>query len=183
MVEVQFDPTRFEELVLYIATRTADDASFGRTKMAKVLFYADFEAFRLFGAPLTGATYEKWAKGPFPPRLKSAERMLKHSGRADIDEQVEPYEEIRLIPLPGVPVLAHQLYTTEQLGLVDEWIEKVRRDSARNVSRLSHDFPGFELATPNARIPYETVFLAHEPPSDRDMEYAAQVAREHGEWP
>jgi len=55
-VEESFDQRRLEELILYIATRTADDESFGRTKLAKVFFYADFVAFGDEGAPLTGAT-------------------------------------------------------------------------------------------------------------------------------
>jgi hypothetical protein len=41
----QFDEDRFRELVLYIAHKTKDDPTFGRTKLAKVLFSRDFVAY------------------------------------------------------------------------------------------------------------------------------------------
>jgi hypothetical protein len=45
-VAAQFDKQRFEALVLYIAHRRKDDAQFGRTKLAKALFYSDFDVYR-----------------------------------------------------------------------------------------------------------------------------------------
>jgi hypothetical protein len=42
---MEFKRERFRTLVLYIAWKTREDAEFGRTKLAKVLFYSDLATF------------------------------------------------------------------------------------------------------------------------------------------
>lgn len=49
--KVEFNRERFEALVLYIAWKTRDDPEFGRTKLAKVLFYADLETYAATAGP------------------------------------------------------------------------------------------------------------------------------------
>jgi len=50
--------------VLYLARQSSEDPGFGAVKLNKLLFFADFEAFRLLGSSITGATYEKEEYGP-----------------------------------------------------------------------------------------------------------------------
>ncbi len=76
------DQSKFNELVLYILNRTKGDPSFGRTKVAKVLFYSDFEAYAEQGEPITGAVYERQPHGPFPRQLVLAELDLPAQDRA-----------------------------------------------------------------------------------------------------
>jgi hypothetical protein len=57
VIMAAFDRERFEGLILYIAHRRRDDVRFGRTKLAKVLFFSDFSVYQDQGEPLTGATY------------------------------------------------------------------------------------------------------------------------------
>ena len=77
---VTFDMARFREAVAYIAWRMRDDPNFGRLKMAKTLFYVDFDAFAESGEAVTGAEYRHWPFGPFPPALYHVERELVASG-------------------------------------------------------------------------------------------------------
>lgn len=57
---------RFRELIVYIASKSIDDPSFGATKLNKILYYSDFKAFERFGVPLTGAPYFRLKNGPAP---------------------------------------------------------------------------------------------------------------------
>jgi uncharacterized phage-associated protein len=77
-----FDVDRFGEAVLYVAWRMKDDAEFVRVKLAKTLFYADFEFFAEDAEPLTGGRYEHWRYGPFPPMLYDVEEDLERAGHA-----------------------------------------------------------------------------------------------------
>ena len=54
---VDFNAERFREAVLYVSWRMKDDERFGRLKLAKTLFYADFESYADDGQPVTGARY------------------------------------------------------------------------------------------------------------------------------
>ena len=42
---------KFEELIVYIAERCADDPTYDTFKLNTMLYYADFAAYRMFGEP------------------------------------------------------------------------------------------------------------------------------------
>jgi hypothetical protein len=161
----QYDERRFEELVLYIAYATRDDPDFGRTKLAKVLFYCDFTAYAEEGQPLTGATYRAFEYGPFPPQLPAVEERLAASGRAwverleaDIAEERGEYEPWKIRAL-GEP--HPDLFDAGELAFVDIVIRQISEATAKEISDLSHEHPGWQLAEADREeIPYETALLS-----------------------
>ena len=176
-----FDQERFKALVLYIAIRRRDDPRFGRTKLAKALFYSDFEHYKAFEAPITGATYIRLPNGPFPRQLHEAEQQLAGEGFVFADYLKEEYEEKRLVPLKSFPVKWTKLFSDIQLEIAELWAERVGSASARQISELSHDHPGWLLAERDgAEIPYQTATLPLDRPSPYQVERAKEVARERG---
>lgn len=175
-----FDKDRFEALVLHIAHRRRDDEAFGRTKLAKVLFYSDFGAYQDTGKPLTGATYIRMPFGPFPKQLKETENSLAERKLVLLAHDVEDdYAEKRMIPLKASPDLG-SVFEPWQVSFVDTWIERIASASARQISELSHHHPGWLLAEDRGEIPYETAILPEERPSGIQASRAKGVARERG---
>jgi len=175
-----FDHKRFDELVLYIAERTKDDKKFGSTKLAKVLFFSDLEAFRDLGTPITGAEYQKWKYGPFPPQLKPARQGLEHASRAWLMKGGD-YQADRLIPTRIRPAdLAAVGITPEQQAIVDKWTSRIEQETASEISDFSHEHPGYRMVEDNEPIPYESAYLGEYPPSDDEIATARRVARERG---
>ena len=87
--QYDFAEDKFRELLVYIATRSTDDPTFGSVKLNKVLYYSDFASYRLLGKPITGATYQKLREGPAPRELLECRSDLIASGTATI--QLRPY--------------------------------------------------------------------------------------------
>ena len=58
--------SRLWELILHIARCSEGDSTFGKVKLAKILYYADFASYRDYGQPVTGASYKKLQFGPVP---------------------------------------------------------------------------------------------------------------------
>lgn len=175
-----FHQDRFDALVLYIAHHTRNDATFGRVKLAKVLFYCDFTAYREEGASLTGATYIRLPKGPFPRALPEAEARLQRAGLARLDHDVPEYEEKRIVALRGAD-RATNLFEPWQLAFVNIWIDEISAASARRTSDRSHEHSGWILADhTGVEIPYATAFLPEGPPTAVDLARARRVARERG---
>lgn len=174
-----FDRQRFEALVLYIAHRRRNDVRFGRTKMAKVLFYSDFSVYQDQGKPLTGATYIRMPFGPFPNALDEAEEALEKDGRARLDHDIPgEYEEKRIIP-KGLPDVS--MFEEWQIFTVDDCIDKVASETATGISEISHHHPGWLLAERvGAVIPYETAILPQGRPSAHEAALAEEVGRERG---
>ena len=175
----QFDRERMEALVLYVANATKDDKTFGRTKLAKVLFYSDFGAYREGGESLTGAVYERWQYGPFPPDLFSVERGLEQARKVSLAYNVPEAEQKKIVPLVDPPDLA-QFLEPWQISLINVYIDQFRRQTAREVSDESHEHFGWRMAYERQAIPYDAAFLPEGPPRPDQVERAEEVARERG---
>ena len=172
-----FDRDRFEQLVHYIAWKTRKNPDFGRIRMAKVLFYVDFNHFAGEGVSLTGAAYKAEKYGPFPPCLTAAEEGLVKKGLVQSDriegKERDDGEENRVVALQE-PKVQLDGYVQE---LVDHWIDEISSISTASwLSTKTHDLPGWKLARPKEEdIPYETVFIGIRKPPDRAVERGREL--------
>jgi len=153
-----YDEEKFKELILYLAEKSADDPSFGDTKLNKLLFFSDFLSYAIHGAPITGAVYQKLEFGPAPRRLLPARDELVHEGNASIVTRGRAYQ--RRVTISRRPANTH-LFSTNELDLVDEVIDLLRNHDATDVSELSHRLSsGWQLANLREDIPYDSIFLS-----------------------
>ena len=165
-IDVPGGEDRFKELILYISTRCQYDRGFGAVKLNKILWKSDFMAYAQLGKPITGEAYRKLQWGPTPRRMKPLQNELVEQGRAAIDKRTVfvLYESQVTVPLSDPDL---QLFTAEQIAIVDVVIDELAGLSAAEVSDMSHG-KAWEAATFGADIPYESVFLAEES-SSRDL--------------
>ena len=180
MDAMSFSQERFQALVLFIAHHRKDDERFGRTKLAKALFYSDFDAYRDQSSSITGATYIRMPFGPFPRELEETEHELGVRGVVYLDYVKDVYEEKRIIPQVALPDFG-DLFEPWMLQLVALWTDRVASATAREISRLSHHHPGWLMARETGEpIPYSTALLPQERPTGQDVERAKDIARERG---
>ena len=59
-----FNFKKFVNAVLFFAEKD----KIGITKLNKLLYYSDFEHYRLYGRPIIGDEYVKMGQGPVPER-------------------------------------------------------------------------------------------------------------------
>jgi uncharacterized phage-associated protein len=178
----EYDPARFENLVLLVAWEMRDDPGFGRTKLAKTLFYVDFDAYVEGGESITGATYEHWQHGPFPPQLYDAERALVDQGRASVSHPEYPGDEAKLVPTAD-PHLG-QSFDDWVRVLVARRAHALAQDPSWQVEDAPHRHPGWELTSDREEIPYNTHFISRDTvrPPEIAFELGRRIAREHYEW-
>ena len=156
-----YNPSKLEELTLYIALRLEGEPTFGRTKLVKMLFFADFAAYCLLGKAITAAHYIKREFGPCPQPFPEIEQKLYASKRAH--ERIVPsgpFKQRRMVALDA-PNL--DLFTAAEIEIVSEVIEKHRADTANDVSDLSHQFVGWQKTEIGEEIPYFTALLPSVP--------------------
>jgi antitoxin SocA-like protein len=172
----KYDAKKLEELVLYIAMRMHGNETFGRTKLNKLLFYADFGAYARLGRPITGAVYRKQRYGPCSKdfltvkgRLEARERAKERTLRSG------PYAQERLIALDDPDM---SLFGGPEVALVEEVLGKHWNTSGTDLSDLSHESVGWRLAEWDEVIPYATALLPdHQRPlSEAERKIARQVA-------
>ena len=151
---------KLKELILYVALKSQQDPNFGATKLNKILFYADFNAYVRLGKSITGQDYQALAQGPAPRRmLPLCEQM---ESAKDIALQEAPrasYTQKRTIALRD-PDLSH--FSAKQIALVDDVILELWLGTAQVVSDLSHEFLGWKLAEEGETIPYDVALLSNQ---------------------
>jgi hypothetical protein len=140
------DTTKMKELILYVATASAQDANFGAVKLNKVLFFADFLAYLRRGRAITGQEYFALQEGPAPHQL----RPLRDEMERDRDIAIQKFElGGHLHPLTKVVPLRSPNYSrleAEELVIVNEVIERLKDLNGKQVSDLSHKFAGWKIA-------------------------------------
>jgi hypothetical protein len=138
------DDAKFQELVLHICRRSEGDATFGAVKLNKLLFYADFLAYRQFGSAITWQPCQRLENGPAPKRLLPI--LKKMEARRDIATQEVNYfgrKQKRSVALRE-PDLSR--FSAAEIALVDALIESCLGKSAKDMSQMSHTFIGWSCA-------------------------------------
>lgn len=168
---------RFRELIVYVSAKSADDPSFGATKLNKILFYGDMTAYERFGEPLTGEAYFRLDRGPAPRTLIPVRRSLVQEGAIRIEERPAGGNHIQKRPI-ALRDADTELFTRGELRLVDEIIDELWGKTADEVSRDSHKIAWHSLQD-RELIPYEAAFLSDDLPTAHDISEARKLNEQY----
>jgi antitoxin SocA-like protein len=164
---------KLRELILLICERSEGDDTFGATKLNKLLFYSDFLSFLNLGEAITWHRYQKIDFGPAPralvPILKKMEsdREVAFASRSYFGKSQRRTLALREPKL--------DLFTAEEVDLVDRLICHFWKSNASELSGLSHKFIGWQLAAEGEDIPYEVALLSPAKPTDAVLKRAAEL--------
>lgn len=176
----EFRRGKLKELVLYLAQTSADDEGFGMVKLNKLLYLADFEAYRLLGHSITGETYEKQEYGPVARHLPIVLDDLAASGYLTWHRVPRgPY--VRKVPeATEAPDLS--MFSKAELMIVDRSLEALAGHGGWSVSQWSHEqSAGWNVAKETGdEIDYGTAFVSTAPIPDQDLQRARQFVHEQG---
>ena len=159
-MEDTFNQEKFAELIIYFSYHSKEDPKFGAVKLNKLLYYADFNAYRLLGHSITGADYQKLNEGPAPRQMLPVRRMMIDS--QDIAIEFRPYfnsVQQRIIPSRK----PRKVFLDEELAIINETMAALWDMSGRQVSDLSHSEIGWQVTEVGETIPYETTWLSSDP--------------------
>lgn len=162
-------------MILYVCERCAGADRFGRVKLNKILWRADFTAFAERGVPVTGRSYVKLAAGPapveMPPLLAemAADNLIEFESRELRGGYVE--ERPKALARPNL-----RFFSPDDLAFVDSAVAFYWKKTATAASELSHKvaWKSRDFLDP---LPYESVFLSDEKPSARDRAMFARVGK------
>lgn len=165
-----------DHAILYIADRSREDASFGRTKLNKFLFFADVAYYARHLRSATGLRYIKLPFGPGAPALPLRVASLVERGMAEERTVVFPGGQgYRLVPVGEVDASSIAADFREEL---DRVIARFQRTTAREISDLSHEFPAWKCAAPKEEIPLGAALVNIRRPSAASIAHARSLAQE-----
>lgn len=177
---VTFHREKFRELLLYIASQTADDPWFGDTHLNKVLYWTDFLGYSDLGQPVTGAPYFKLQFGPAAKPLLPVRDELLEEGLVSVDEPPSGSKKARKTYPKRDPDTS--LFDPKELELADGVIRLLKDHTAKRVSDMSHEeSAGWNLVGMYEDIPYRTALISTEQPAASTLARARERA-DHLGW-
>ena len=177
MKAIEFNVSKFQELILYLAHKSEDDPRFGATKLNKLLFYTDFGSYRMLGKPVTGATYQHLPAGPAPRQFLDAKRYLVDSGHAALE--IRPYfagAQDRLVPKRDADLSE---FSPEEIEIADSVIDEFWDYNARRISEYSHQEWAWISTSDFEDIPYYRAWVSSEILTPEQIEEGQKVAEQH----
>jgi Protein of unknown function (DUF4065) len=169
--------SRLRELILYVSEKSKHDEKFGAIKLNKILYYADFIAFKKYGEPITGAQYMRLDKGPAPTHLMPVREDMLAKNEITIVQR-DYWTQTQKVVKPLRPANL-DLFSGREIALVDGIIDELWQMDAYEVSQRSHN-RGWKAATERDAIPYEAIFLSDEGLDHDDIDWAYSVVNELG---
>jgi uncharacterized phage-associated protein len=169
---------KLRELILYIAHKSKDDPRCGAVKLNKLLYYADFTAYRLLGRSITGAEYQHLQEGPAPRRGLPAQERLKRDGA--IEKVYKPSvvgEPMHVIVPKRKP---YSIFSKQEKEIVNRIVEEFKGLSGSELSDISHKEFGWRLTKLGETIHYRTAWLSGSPLTEDQVEFGRKVAVRHG---
>ena len=180
--EPEFDQKRFQEAILYVCSIVKSVRDISKTKLHKILYYADREAYVRLGEAITGETYIRHQFGPYSERLEDTLQDLDEKG--DILIRKYRNDGVELSPVtqtcPDVYRRADtDVFSEEELKILTNVAREIFEQDSETVSRESHNIV-WRSVDPFDKISYETAHLDVSEPDERDeiQEWAQAKAEE-----
>ncbi len=169
MNEWKNDPGKLKELILYICGRCDMMPSWGRTKLAKLLYFSDFRHYRKHGRPITGADYVCAPQGPIPDGLRQRLKELTKDGDlVEIKREIGDYHELRPTAVRSSNL---EVFSAIEIATVERVLDEYAHLTATQLSEASHNEPGWRLAQPGEKIPYGAALISTERPTAEEMDF------------
>jgi len=148
---------KYQNAVLYLCLKLKGEVR-GKKKLAKLLYFADFDLYEKSQKLITGDIYQALPMGPVPSALEEITTEMTKKNLLSI-EQVEerngyiPTEVYKCLTEPDLSV-----FDEEEKKMLDRIITKYGHLNGKQLEELSHaeaPYVGTEL---RKEIPYELAF-------------------------
>ena len=148
---------KYQNAILYLCQKLEGEVH-GKKKLAKLLYFADFDLYEKNQKSITGDVYYALPMGPVPSALEEitaemAKKKLLGVEQADEREGYNPTEVYKCIAEPNLSV-----FDDEEKKMLDRIVIKYGHLNGKQLEELSHaeaPYIGTEL---RKEIPYELAF-------------------------
>jgi hypothetical protein len=168
---------RLREMILYVSERAVKMPRWGKTKLNKILWDADFSAYRHRQSPITGRPYQRLKAGPAPVEMPTVLAEMQEAGLIEIETvQVGNRSEQRIVA-KAVPSL--HFFSRDDLQYVDRSIDRFWDLTATEASDESHGV-AWKTRDDLDPLPYDAALLSDEKLEGRSLERIKELAYEQG---
>ena len=149
------DREKLEQAILFFL-HASDIAYLGKTKLMKLLYFADFDHFEQHDVSITGARYRKLEHGPVPDDAMIAIEDLDRTGRVRrMDVVAEGFTQHRYEPNEPVNLAA---FSRTERDVLQQVAQRWARHTTKQIEAATHGEAPWLAVTRNDIIPYHLAY-------------------------
>lgn len=133
-----------------------DDGCITKTKLAKLVYLADFVYYYENLKPITGVTYTKMARGPVAPEY--FDQLINLVSNKEID--IKPHGRAQLISL-NVSFDKSTL-STKEIDVVKKICNKWKNKETSQIVKFTHEQLPWKISFSNQEVPYSLIIQQDE---------------------
>jgi hypothetical protein len=177
-VDLPGGDNRLREMILYVSQQSVEMPRFGKTKLNKILWDADFTAFAERRVPITGRPYFRLKAGPAPVEMQTILAEMDQAGLIKIEliDFGNGMVEQRILAQVK-PSL--NWFSPDDIGYMDRAIRRLWDMNAKQASDHSHGV-AWHTREDLDPLPYETALLSDEKLRGPTLARIKGIAQERG---
>lgn len=147
---------KYKEVILYLAEKLGGKIR-GKKKMAKLLYFVDFDFFEKFQKSLTGDIYKALPMGPFPITMEKILEDMVNEKMIDIklEKEMADYNPTEIY---YAKKKTEGSFSKEEQQILDRVVLKYGHLSGKQLEDLTHAEAPYIGTAPNQEIAYELAF-------------------------
>ena len=147
---------KYQEVILYLADKLGGEIK-GKKKLAKLLYFVDFDFFEKFQKSITGDMYKALPMGPFPITMEKVVTGMVDEKKIVISLEktrtdYNPTEIYRIKEKPEI------FFSKDEQKILDRVVLKYGHLSGKQLEDLTHAEAPYIGTAPNQEIAYELAF-------------------------
>ena len=147
---------KYKEVILYLAEKLGGEIK-GKKKLAKLLYFVDFDFFEKFQKSITGDVYKALPMGPFPVTMEKVIAGMANEKKIVIKLEKErtdynPTEIYRAKEKPEV------IFSKDEQEILDRVVLKYGHLTGKQLEDLTHAEAPYIGTALNQEIAYELAF-------------------------
>lgn len=153
----KIDSKKYKEVVLYLISKLGGEIR-GKKKLAKLLYFVDFDFFENKENYLTREIYKALPMGPYPIHMEDITKNLKDEGVLEINqiEERDGYSPTEVYSISGDIKLPK--FNEDELRILDRVVVKYGNLTGKQLEDLTHNEAPYIGTEPNEMIAYELSF-------------------------
>jgi uncharacterized phage-associated protein len=149
---------KLKQVTHYLLHKCAGQKTFGKTVLFKLLYFIDFNFYKLHYKSITGENYRKLLYGPAPCNFDKVITALSEEGEVKVfaNENTGAYN-YKVIKEPTL-----EGFDRQEVEIIEKVIRKIGNCTAAEISQLSHADTPWQVTEEKGIIDYDLVFYRDE---------------------
>ncbi len=148
---------KYQNIILYLSFALGGKVD-GKKKLAKLLYFVDFDFFEKYGESLTGDVYKSLPMGPFPVCMEKILEAMQEADKISINKQNNGngYNPTEVYSAKQEP--EENVFEANEIKILDRVILKYGHLNGKQLEDLTHSEAPFVGTEPGKEIVYELSF-------------------------